>query len=284
MENDSIWEVIGKIAVAVTVLTGGIYLYQYFFNDSEPDLVARVDQSSYRYTPNLVSGISEFHDKLDWDVVGDNINDEWLSENEISRSDAETVESAVLRRLRNEWPDDLPGYGYQFKGEIYSVFYRIRLDNRSTYEANDVVLNLPISGIVVIDQNEKTIPVATFSSEIEIDRIRNDSPVTLTIWSKESVNRFDEDDVTLSHTTGVGKVVFGKDTYGTWDALDTYLNISGILLAIWFTVSLVFLIGIIVFFINLISSSFSKNNEEDPETTTPVENVEPSAGDTGGDT
>jgi len=262
MEDTSIWEVVGKIAVAITVLTGGVYLYQYFFGDPEPELVVRVDQQSYSYTPNLMSDINGFYERLDRNAVGTSITDEWLSEYDISRRDAERVEGAVLRRLRGEWPDDLPGYRYPRSGKTYSVFYRIRIDNESDYEANAVVLNLPISGIFVITQNEKTTPVADFSREIEIDRIRNDSPVTLRIWSTSNVSRFDQDEVTVSHTTGVGGVVFGKTTYGTWDALDTYLNLSGILLFLWFVLSVFFLIAFVSYFVNQVILSHSTKGEE----------------------
>jgi hypothetical protein len=186
----SAWALVGKIAVLLAVVTGAVGLYDRFSRGAHLDV--HVFAASYRYPPNIPPARTK----------GES--------NGASPNPGETGARSDLSRM--DTFEELLGR--------YQGFIEFDIDNSGGTRADDVVVDLPYSGVAEIQLNGSEIQQLKFDRSIRVGAIPPTDSATVYAWTTGlEPAEFEEKEIRVTHATGVGSVVFLHKSDGFWRTL-----------------------------------------------------------------
>jgi hypothetical protein len=208
-ENSStFWEAIGKVSVVLAIIATCIKIYTYFYPNKENIEVSGL-YSSYATSPDYIDILKKLNEIK---------SSYWLSSflSDKAKSLNLSLDESSITKIADEFESFFKGVvGQEYdSANRYSSFVYLNVENTGTKEANNIILDLPCSGIALITYNDDTQKTVRFKKKIELGSSRPNNNIAIAIWSESGLGEYNESNFTLSYSNGIAKVNFGKTVYG----------------------------------------------------------------------
>jgi len=240
------WAAFGKLSAVLTACGTivGIYLA---INPSGPELLAKCDFNSYALPPDLIKTIDDVHQSESLDAIqremaaleGEKNKPMGMSKFELARR--------LNVYLEAKWPKK-----FRYSSNPYRGFWYISIQNTGNRIANDVVLDIPLTGVALVTGRDQAQEIQTITKTLRLGSLRPGDSITVALWSEEGTS-FYSSGFRLTHAGGVGSVSFPSSFYGYRAVVARNL---GFILII---VTIVFLLALII-----IGSAFQNRKDKNP--------------------
>ena len=168
-------------------------------------IVGRIEP--YALPPDLVSTIqavqeSERHSQL-VDVISKTVERKQLA---ISNVEVSNLASSLVETFGHAWGN--------YNVQKYDGFVYITIENKGVKTSENMVFDLPLSGVALITNQDGSQQVIEFSKKIELENLRSKNTINIAIWTTSRVSLFNTEGFKLTHKNGVEEVSFGETVYG----------------------------------------------------------------------
>jgi len=205
---------VGKIGALVALAIGLFTIYSKI-SPSGPDLIARCDfHCDYALPPDLVLGMEDLQQSISFDTIQSEV-EKFLNE---SGEPEDFPKHELANRLRTSFEDRWPKRfrfidHFQSFDRPYDSLWRITLENSGDRIAEDVVLDIPLSGIAEITGRDGAIEVKDVTRTVPLGSLRPGDSITMDLWAREKLF-VDTSDFRFTHREGVGDVEMPTSLYG----------------------------------------------------------------------
>jgi len=203
------WAVFGKISLVVTVVGGIIGIYLVVFPNG-PNLVAKCDYNSYALPPDLIKTIRNVQQSESSFAIAKEMESIWNETNKPEESlKTDAVANHLEAFLEANWPEK-----FRFSANPYQSFWYITIQNSGNRIANDVVLDVPLTGVALVTGRDEAQKVQVITNTIPLGPIRPGDSISLAIWASDKSTWVESSDFRLTHASGIGSVSFPSSFYG----------------------------------------------------------------------
>jgi hypothetical protein len=184
------WALVGKsltvVAIVIGAVSGVVIVYDWVTKDAHLDV--RVFAASYKYPPEMPSTDPN--------------------------SGAQAAESnAGGNKSVSAAKADLSIF------DRYQGFIEFDLHNSGGAQARDVAIDLPYAGIAEILSTGSASRPLRFANSIPLGAIAPTDSVTVYAWTSREPGEYEEKEIRVTHSTGVGSIVFLHESDGFWRTL-----------------------------------------------------------------
>ncbi len=240
-----VWTVIGKFAVVVTILAGGIAVWTFFFQEKPsaakvsatgyyfdfqlpPDLLEQVEVLRKLQDASNADRFLKFHKSDNYDRFVSDLSEvvdryvDTVESNKTTGFDAfrkyvtkqtqpsenlSNAFNATVSSLLTDYVSSAWSEQFRFSVPAYRGYLKIQVENSGNKEANNVELILPYDGISLTEAAGAPPQPSRVNGRVVLGRILPQHLVTVRLWTTYSVpHRWDLEKWHLSYTEGIGTV------------------------------------------------------------------------------
>ena len=211
-----------NVAVVVGLILSGITLYNWGSQFFSHDVVARLEPGAFAIPPQLES----FYNKLASDLRNDSFAKRVLSDpsfksayflKDLSEDQKDSIVQRVASLLPNDTSITIP---YDFRG--LEAYWSGNVTNSSKTTVTNVQLYIRSAKFVLVKRDDNSTAPQSVENLITIGDLRPAETVQLSIWCRLGFSYWSNDDVRLTHSSGVGKVVIPRTVTGLAALIDKY--------------------------------------------------------------
>lgn len=202
--SQKLWATLGKIGVVVGILVGFVKLVE-VLKPSGPKLVAYCEYSSYKPSPVLLGGSDSLRRTIASEGFLETIKSQF-------KSDESQISKVHLRNLIS----DFLKKNMEFLSECceYRSQVIVKISNKGDRVAENVVIDIPISGTFRQSSSDIKSVVSKFENVVNVGAIRPGNSVVIELWSSDRFDNYLIESTHLTHSLGVGELCFPTLAYG----------------------------------------------------------------------
>jgi len=221
-ENSKIWSTIGKLTSIFTLiaLVSGFF-YWLIKPKDHPNLETTIYKYDYYYPADMEDKISKYRGLLDTDNLEKKLNAFIEKDKKLENYDIYKLSSSLNSYLEDIWP-----WESVYNIPAYKSFCTMVIENKSLKQADNVVIDLPFTdGIAQIFSEDKNKVTITFDKSIKLGEIRPLKYMVVRLWTNYEVSDSREDEIKVTHQSGISDIIFAQETVGMFDAFKKYLGV-----------------------------------------------------------
>jgi hypothetical protein len=208
------WVIWGKTSAGILASLAAVATIYSIFRPSEYDLTARCTRTKFIVPPDYKQAFSIIRENESYKNIKEIIT-------EVDPKANQELSYIIRDMLEKKWPT-------RFKSSIpsYSTYWVFEIQNTGKLPLEEVSLNHPGQGVMTItgaDDQSKSDPVNRI---VNLGTLKPNDKIILQVWDSKYSTRFDEELVTLSHKTGLGKIKFSTEVFGIFGWLDRYASVT----------------------------------------------------------
>jgi hypothetical protein len=237
--DNKFWAVVGKIGALVGAIAAIVKIYDYFLPsqaeligyctyyvyDIPPDLRGiMVDLHNVRagkYNAGVQKSITDYKNELTRfeDTLAKLIDTDKASDEkrrligELKETNKSILENGtkifIAEVFNNIIPDKFNESYNPYEGTLYFV-----VENIGSEVAKDVVISLSFSGIAYVVSQSREVNTVEVKRNIKVGDIRQREFVQIYIWSNEMPRLEHEGLIRLTHSSGIGTILFSVSGFG----------------------------------------------------------------------
>ena len=239
-QKENFWSIIGKISVLLGLVVALFAIYNHAFSNDEPELIVYAYPETFRYPPNLDEAIKKSKEVMSYSNIDSQIA-KTLKEKEFKNLNSHDLASNLAGFAKELWPNILRNGAPEYDGHISFI-----IKNVGRSHAESVVFELPLYGLATVSATDRDLQVIEFSKILNLGSIRGESDLLVRVWSKDTLNKYEYDELNVTHKKGIAEIKIANHIFGVFDALNESLGafIALVPVVLYFLLAIVYHSGV----------------------------------------